>query len=236
LLVIGIAWLAIGFRSRTAFALAFVITHGLAFLLSGGYGVDMNIFFNPLATSVIICGLAISDITSALVASRPGVLNSTVSMMFGLFFISIMIFVPGQLKRDRKQMQALPARESEFKSAVEFLQLRPGPAVCESPLLCYEAGKPFEFDTFSVRYQLRTGQLHEDDVLQLLRTHHFQSVQIEVHTDEQDLSDFDLLTSLASDQKELDKERRFSPSFLRELMSLYRLSKRTSQMAIFVPK
>jgi hypothetical protein len=157
-------------------------------------------------------------------------------MMFGLFFISIMIFVPGQLRRDRKQMQALPARESDFKSAVEFLKSRPGPAVCESPLLCYEAGKPFEFEPFSVRDQLKTGRLREDEVLQLLRTHYLQTVQIEVHSDEEDLSEFDLRTSLASDQKDIEKERRFTPNFLIELMKDYQLSKRTRQMAIFCAK
>lgn len=236
LLVIATAWSILRFRSRTVFTVAFVLSHGLAFLLAGGYGVNLNIFFNAFAATVIACGLALSDITPAPVALRPSALSSTASIMFGLFFISIMIFVPGQLRRDRKQMQTLPARESDFKSAVDFLKSHPGPAVCESPLLCFEAGKPFEFEPFSVRDQLRTGRLREDDVLQQLRTHYFQTVQIEVHTDEEDLSESDLLASLASDQKDIDKERRFTPNFLKELMKDYQLSKRTSQMAIFSAK
>jgi len=130
----------------------------------------------------------------------------------------------------------LPARQNEFHSAVEFIKAHPGPALCESLLLCYEAGKRFEYEPFSVRDQLKTGRLHEDDVLQLLRTHHFQTVQIALRSDEEDLKEFDLWASLSSDQKEPDKERRFTPNFMKELLGDYQLSKRTSEMAIFCPK
>jgi len=236
LLVIATAWSVRSFRSRTLFVAAFVLSHGLAFLLGGGYGVDLNIFFNGFAVTVIICGLAFSDVRSALVALRPGGLNPTAAMMFGLFFISIMIFVPGQLKRDHAQMRALPAEEREFQSAVDFLKAHPGPALCESHLLCYEAGKPFEFEPFSVRDQMMTGKIHEADVLQLLKTHHFQTVEIALRSDEEELSDPELRTSLGNDQKDPEKMRRFSPNFMNELLSDYQLSKRTSDMAVFSAK
>jgi hypothetical protein len=88
-----------------------------------------------------------------------------------------------------------------------------------------------------MRDQLKTGRLHEEDVLQLLRTHHFQIVQIALRSDEEDLKEWvDLRASLSSDQKEPDKERRFTPNFMKELLGDYQLSKRTSEMAIFCPK
>lgn len=235
LLVIATAWSVRSFRSRTLFVAAFVLTHGLAFLLGGGYGVDLNIFFDGFAVTVIICGLALSDVSSALVALRPGGLNPSAAMMFGLFFISIMIFVPGQLKRDRAQMRALPAQEKEFQSAVTFLKAHPGPGLCESHLLCYEAGKPFEFEPFSVRDQVQTGRMREEDVLQLLKTRHFRTVELWVLSDEEHLNDAELEASLAAEQKDSTQERRFSEAFLRELLKDYRLSMRTTSMAIFTP-
>lgn len=75
----------------------------------------------------------------------------------------------------------------------------------------------------------------EDDVLQLLRTHHFETVQIALRSDEEDLKEFDLRVSLSSDQKGPDKERRFTPNFMKELLEDYQLSKRTAEMAIFCP-
>lgn len=235
LLVIATAWSIRSIRSRPLFVAAFVLSHGLAFLLGGGYGVDLNIFFDGFAVTVIVCSFALSDVSSAIVALRPGGLNPTAAMMFGLFFISIMIFVPGQLKRDQTQLRALPAQEKEFQSAVTFLKAHPGPGLCESHLLCYEAGKPFEFEPFSVRDQVQTGRMREEDVLQLLKTRHFQTVELWVLSDEEKLNDAELEASLAAEQKDFTEERRFSEAFLRELLKDYRLSMRTTSMAIFTP-
>ncbi len=237
MLVIGAAWSICAFRSRRVVVSAFVLSHILAFLLAGGSGVDLNIFFNAMTATAIACCIALSDITFAIAGQRPAVLNSTAALMFGLLFISIMTFVPGQLRRDREMIRGLPAHESEFNSAVDFMKTRPGPALCESLLLCYEAGKPFEYEPYSVRDLLRTGRLHEDEVLQLLRTNHFQTVQIALRSDEADLKEWvDLRASLGSNQKESDKERRFTPAFMKELLQDYQLSMRTSDMAIFCPK
>lgn len=235
LLVIGTAWSIRAFRSRTLFAVAFVLSHGLAFLLGGGYGVDLNIFFNGYMVAVIIFGLALSDLSSALAALRPRALDFSGTMMFGLFFISIATLVPWQLKLDRKAMRELPSAEKEFQSGVAFLKAHPGPAVCESHLLCYEAGKPFEFEPFSVRDQMMTGKIPEAGVLPLLETHHFQAVEVALRSDEKGLSDAELRASLSSDQKDPDKMRRFSPNFMNELLRDYRLSLRTSNMAFFAP-
>ena len=236
LLVIAVAWSIRAFRSHLVFVAAFVLTITLAFLLGGGFGVDLNIFFNVFAATVIICGLALSDLSAERLAPQAGALNPAAAMMCGLFFISIMIFVPGQLRRDRQKMQALPAQEKEFNSAVELLKARPGPALCESLLLCYEADKPFEYEPFTVRAQVQTGRLPADKVLDLLRTHHFQTVQIDLRSDEENLGESDLRASLSSDQKMPDTERRFSPEFMKELLEDYQLSKRTPEMALFTPR
>jgi hypothetical protein len=237
LLLIGTAWSICSFRSRTLFASAFVATHLLGFLLAGGSGVDLNIFFNALAATVITCGLALADVSQALAGSRPSVFNSTTALMFAFFFIGIMTFVPGQLRRDRENLRVLPIQEKEFSSAVEFVKARPGPALCESHLLCFEAGKPFEYEPYSVRDLVRTGRLNEEEVLQLLRTNHFQTVEIGIRSDETHLEGTaQLLASLSSDQKAPDTERRFTPSFMKELVADYQLSKRTSEMAIFCPR
>jgi hypothetical protein len=236
LLVVAVAWSIVLLRSRRVFAFAFVLSHTLAFLLAGGFGVATNIYFNAFAVTLMICGLALSDITSKLLASPSGALNSAAAMMCGLFFVSILIFVPGQLRRDRQRMRVLPGEESEFKSAVEFLKSHPGPALCESLLLCYEAGKPFEYEPFTVRAQIKAGRLQEDEVLHLLSTRHFQTVQIALRSDEENLSESDLRASLSSDQTQPDTERRFTPRFMKELLEDYQLLKRTSQMALFCPK
>lgn len=237
LLVIATAWSISAFRSHKLLALVFVLSNAFAFLLAGGAGIDMNIFFSALAATVIACGCALSDISLALANPWPAVLDSAAALMFAVFFVSIMIFVPGQLRRDREQLRSLPALESEFRSSVEYVKARPGSALCESLLLCYEAGKPFEYEPFTVQDQIKTGRINEDDVLQLIRTHQFQTVQIALRPDEESLKEWaDLRASLASDQTLLGTERRFTPNLMKELLADYQLSKRTSQMALFSPK
>lgn len=238
LLVIGTAWsiYALSSRSRILFVSAFVLSYVLAFLLAGGSGVDLNIFFNASAATAIAAGLALSDFSFGPMGSRSAFLNSTAALMCAVFLVSIVIFVPGQLRRNREQLRLLPARVSEFDSAVELLKTRPGPALCESHLLCYEAGKPFEYEPFSVQQQLKAGLLHEEDILELLRTHHFQTVEVALRADEQSLSEGDLRISLSSDQKEPEKQRRFSPKFMNELLADYALSLRTPEMAVFCPR
>jgi hypothetical protein len=236
LIVIGTAWSMWAFRSRTVLASAFILSHVLAFLLAGGFGVDLNIFFNALAAAVIVCGVALSDISFGLAEVRPAAVNSSAALAFALFFVSIMIFVPGQLRRDRQEIRSLRANETAFQSAVEFVRTHPGPALCESLLLCYEAGKPFEYEPFTVRDQVKTGRLQEDEVLDLLRTHHFQTVQIALRSDEEKLGESDLKASLSSDQTQPDTERRFTPRFMKQLLEDYQLLKRTPQMALFCPK
>jgi len=73
MLVIGAAWSICAFRSRRVVVSAFVLSHILAFLLAGGSGVDLNIFFNAMTAAVIACGIALSDITFATVGLRPAV-------------------------------------------------------------------------------------------------------------------------------------------------------------------
>jgi hypothetical protein len=235
LIVIGTAWSMWAFRSRTVLASAFVLSHFLAFLLAGGFGVDLNIFFNALAATVVVCGIALSEITFGPAEVQPAAVNSSAALMFAFLF-SIMIFVPGQLRRDHQETRFLRAHETEFQSAVEFVKTRPGPALCESLLLCYEAGKPFEYEPFTVRDQVKTGRLQEDEVLHLLRTHHFQAVEIALRSDEANLKDSELRASLSSDQTLPDTERRFTPAFMKELLEDYQLLKRTPQMALFCPK
>jgi len=236
LLVIATAWIIYKFRSQRVIALAFVLTHVLAFLLAGGFGVGPNIFFNSLAVTVIASGLALSDMRAAVEKWRPAGLDWSATLMFALFAVSIMAFVPGQLRRDRAKMRVLASQQEEFNSAVQFVKTHPGPALCESLLLCYEAGKPFEYEPFSVRDQLKTGVLHEGDILHLLQTHHFQTVQIALRSDEGNVKDPELKASLSSDQTQPDTERRFTPAFMKELLKDYQLSKRTSEMAIFCPQ
>jgi len=211
---------------------AFMRLVGFKPITALGSFVDLNIFFNGLAMTVVICGLALADLRPS-EASQTTALHSRAALAFGILVFSVMIFVPGQLRRDRQEMRLLPTSAAEFDSAVHVLKANPGSAICESILLCYEADKPLEFEAFAVREQVRTGATREADVLELLKTHHFQTIQVELRSDEESLDVTELRASLNSDQHAPDTERRFSPAFMGELLKDYHFSLRTSTMAVF---
>src|SRR5271166_5160086 len=48
-------------RSCPLLAAAFLFANALAFVLAGGDGVDLNIYFNAFAAGVMICGVAVAE-------------------------------------------------------------------------------------------------------------------------------------------------------------------------------
>src|SRR5205814_7892838 len=83
------------------------------------------------------------------------------------------------------QLSALmPELESEASQAVELLKARPGPALCENLLLCYEAGKPMLYDAFFVNSQLKTGGINEADIVRMIAGGRFRSIEMELRAGE----------------------------------------------------
>jgi len=216
-LVLGTAWLICTLPSRILFASAFFLSHLLAFLLAGGDGVDPNIFFNAFMMTVIVCGIALADITSPFARLRPAMPNSGVAAaLIMALSMTVLINVPGHLVRDFREIQALRSRENEFRSTVQFVKGRSGPALCESMLLCYEAGKALEYEPFFVRDQLKLDPVHDYKFIQLLRTQHFQTVQI----------------NMSEDGKSTDDEEPFTRNFIRELSQYYVVAMQTPHSVV----
>lgn len=224
-LVIAGVWSVLALRSRTALACAFFLSHFAGFFFVGGDGVDFNVFFNALMATVILCGIALTEVTFASARSRPTLLNLSAGPVLMLaVFGSVLINIPGLLLNDFGDARNLRHREVEFRSAVQFVKTRSGPALCENLLLCYQAVKPLEYDAFFVLDQLQIGRLQEDQVTKLLRTHYFQTVQVNVPEEQ------------ANRPAELVEPRRFTRTFMRELGERYAVGMRTSQLIVFVPK
>jgi hypothetical protein len=139
-------------------------------------------------------------------------------------FVCILIIVPGQLRHDIEDARGLHQSEAEFRSAIQLVKSRPGPALCESLLLCYQAGKPFGYDAFFVLDQIQIGRLKEEEVAQLIRTHYFQTIQVNIPGEQ------------ANWPTELVEPQRFTQTFMRELGEHYLAAMRTSQFILFVPK
>jgi hypothetical protein len=225
LLIVGAVWAISTFRFRRVFVLAFVISHILAFLLAGTEGIDLNICFNAFAAAVIASGLALTDLNAAIRHCRTNVtFPGFPQALAAALAMTLLINVPGQLREDLAQSRALASSENEFRSVVNFVKMQPGSALCDSLLVCYEAGKPYEFYSLFVRDQIRTGALKEGEVLELIRNHRFKAIQV---------------PSVPSDggDPRVPRERRYlTRNFIQELFTHYRIGMQTPEMLVYIPK
>ena len=232
-LLVAIVWTLCRFRSSPLLAMAFVFANGLAFMLAGGDGVDLNIFFNAYAAAVLICGFALSEIERGLGTTAQAargirrVSGSAVAaaLMAGLFLFMAMPF-PDQLQDDHAAAKLLPAQDAAFRAAVSLLGKTPGPAACENLLLCYRAGKPYAFDAFVTTDELETQRLGANTLPAMLRRRQFGAVELDTLPAEADSSTSPLVR----------RRPRFTGESMDALLDNYTLTMRSPQMLIFVPK
>lgn len=71
------------------------------------------------------------------------------------------------------------ASSERFQYAVNLLRSLPGPALCESLLLCYYADKPFVYDGFNATRQIEFGRLRESDVLDPIHAGSYSAIQLD---------------------------------------------------------
>ena len=118
------------------------------------------------------------------------------------------------------------ADDTGFRAAADLIRSTPGPALCESLLLCYRAGKPYSFDTYTAIEEIKSHHTNEDASLPLVASRSFGVIQLDAMPGE-----------ATTDPPNIFRTRsRFTPQFVDVLLENYRLALRTSHMLIFVPK
>jgi hypothetical protein len=199
-----------------AFALANVV--GLWF--SAGEGADMNHLFDAGVALAMIAGVALPYAVrlSELVRFRSTVLGMLLTLPL---FLGVLTMLPSHLQEDAAMRASMPQLEQDFGNLVQFVRSRPGPALCESLLLCYEAGKQEQYDPFAVDQLIKTGKMPEAGVLRLLDEHRFSTIQLNVP---------------AGEPVNAAPRLRFSSAFMTRLLNNYQLATRTNSFAVLTPK
>ena len=224
IVLVAIVWILCRFRTNPLLTAAFVCANALAFALSGGDGVDLNIYFNAFAAGVIICGIAVVDFEGGQAVGRSSSGMKAAALMTALL-VCVSIGLPDRLDADRAQAELLAHDDAEFQAAVALVRVTPGPAICEDLLLCYSAGKPYLVDLFVSGDQLELGALDNDAIPGMLRSRKFGAIELDVLPEE------------ASASAPLVRKRpRFSEKSMDALLQNYNLALRTAQMLVFVAK
>jgi hypothetical protein len=161
------AWLA--WRWRRDRLVCFAALYGasalaIGFLFAGGDGVDANIFFDAAIALALTAGL---------IQNRFGAYGRAVAataIVVPLALCLWMRFADDNFAYTRQFRQQAP-RDIAF--------LAQGPALCEQLSLCYWAGEKVPADVFNLGEAIATGKRTDADIVQLLETRHFRSLQFD---------------------------------------------------------
>jgi hypothetical protein len=206
----------IGKSAVRILVVALATAHLVAFAFAGGDGIDRNVYFDSMFVLIMIGALAFAEF-----APLFNSWNLRWLALAGLLILpstGILIQAPFELRYALLKMKHLPSRDSSFKAAVQFVQQRPGTAMCEEMLVCFAAGKPLLYEPFTVSSGIKTGRLKEQEIMALFETHSFSVVQLQ---------------SAVLDYPQMAS---FTPKVLEAILTNYRLVYRNDTSALFEPK
>ena len=129
--------------------------------------------------------------------------------------------LPSHIEEDVASHAGIPQAEQDFNAGVQFLRARQGPVLCENLLMCYEAGKPPEYDLFVMDQLAKSGKVAEAAILQLLDQHRFSVVELDIAGNE----------AIA-----VAPRFRTSAAFMDRLLKNYKVEGRTASFAVFTPQ
>jgi hypothetical protein len=220
-LVASLIWSIAQFRSRKfrIVSLYFMLSLLLGIALGGGTGVNVNTYFDNFLAMSIIMGVCLDFVwqTALPFLHVPNTWRFAPPLV--IFSAVIFAFSQSPIVALPKYFSLLPPREKQFEAEVSFLAAQPGPAICESLLRCYYAGKPFVFDPFNATSLVRFKKLNGQELVQRIAEKRFGAIQID------------------SPASEVDRpSERFSNEILDGIDRYYQISRRDPGCVIYVPR
>jgi hypothetical protein len=220
-IVISLAWC---FRNRLGgpamlLVWAFAAAHLLAFFFSGGAGADFNHMFDPIVALAMIGGVALPYAVRA--SERVAFRGALLAVLLTVpYYLGVLTMLAPRIQEDAATSRSIPQLENEFRAAAEFVRSQPGPALCENQLVCFAAGKPLEYDAFTVDQQIKTGRVNEAAILKMLDERRFKTIQLALE---------------AGGPIAVAERSRFSRNFMAKLLTTYRPAMQTTSYAFFTP-
>jgi Dolichyl-phosphate-mannose-protein mannosyltransferase len=222
-IALAVVWLFFAPRKGLAPFLvwSFLLSHLIATWFAGGDGVARNILFDPVVSLVLIAGV-LAPYAAHFSARSPWPEPLLAALLLFPFLGLSAPLLGGRIGLDMSQWRGRRAKEAEFARVVDFVKSRPGDALCEIPLVCYEAGKPERYDAYTLGELVKTGKMPEAELLRLLRERRLAVVQMELLN--------------PGGPPSLNGLQRFPDAFARELPADYQLALRTPHYALYIPR
>ena len=164
-LVVAMIWCCYNIRTyrRNLLVAILVISIGVGAAFRGGGGTNFNMFFDAIIGLALICPLAVLDLAEQWKTQPIARTLLGLSPLF-LCFWSITRLGPSMLAPVLHGREMAAKGEDEYLAGVALLRSHPGPAICETIRLCFDAGKPLAYDPYYVSELLKTGRIRESEI------------------------------------------------------------------------
>jgi hypothetical protein len=177
-LAISAFWSIWQLHNRQARVISFYFFSSLLIgtALAGGLGVNANAFFDNLFAMSIIMGACLDSLWNAPFPSlgMGGRWRFLVPVL--LYSTVVMEYIPRSVSMPN-MVAELPVRQRLFEQEVSFLAAQPGPAMCESLILCYFAGKPYTVNPFDLGLQAKLGRENDKTLLRHIAEKRFGAIE-----------------------------------------------------------
>lgn len=178
------AWTGFGNDKTRVLSLLLVIGLVLGVAFGGGTGVSVNAQFSAMLGVAMLSGVALERVTSGewrWAGPRVRALAAP-AMLVWLVVPLIVCDTWNPVRRLRETV----ADQRHFEEDVAFLRSQGGPALCESLLRCYFAGKPYVYDPFNATRLIAFHKLDDAVIVDGLSQHRYGAVQLDAPRQDDD--------------------------------------------------
>jgi hypothetical protein len=164
---------------RRVLALLLAASLAVGIFFAGGDGVSINTFFSSTLAIAMLLGLFLHPAGApaggwAALARRRELIAPA-----ALFAWMLVPMACNEILFPREQLAQLQTAQQYYSEEVQLLRSQPGPALCESILRCYDAGKPYVLDPFNATSLIKFGKLDQNVLVQGIQDRRYAAVQFD---------------------------------------------------------
>jgi hypothetical protein len=185
-----------------------------------GAGGEANLLFDSVVALCICMGLIAAQLPAW--AAQTELPNGFVAAALLAPFLAALYPTLAATTGNVAQYQSSQRRSAEFQQLVQFVRAQPGPALCETLLVCFAAGKAQVYDPYVVTNLIETGKLREADVAALFDRRNFGVIQLGRPQENAPVP--------------VTGHERLSPELLKHILANYREAFGVSWHGAFVPR
>jgi hypothetical protein len=147
--------------------------------LSGGEGINANVFFDAIAAVSLSAAVALTRGRADAVAAER--VRARWLLAFVMAPLVAAVLPAARAWTPTNGWTGTRGDRAAAEADIALLSSRPGRALCEELALCFWAGKPVEADLFSVREQMLLHARGAAELSRLVDAQTFSVIQLNVH-------------------------------------------------------